>query len=228
MYNVVSRAKSELSGQYIGKFQCKIGYGKVNPTTKIWVGGLGPWATMPQIEREFDRFGSIKKIDWDKGDHQCFITYETIDAAQAAVKDMRGYALGGPDKRIRTDFAGVEQVVGYAGKYDEKGFDYGSGDSSSGSRNRRATSSNVVLTGGGEEEQQATPTHSSENADSHSESESTAERRKSADAARNGNGSAVASVSALPTAKSVGDISRKENLAWQGSLILKNSSFPAK
>jgi hypothetical protein len=34
------RAKCELSGQYIGKFQCKIGYGKMNPTTKIWIGGL--------------------------------------------------------------------------------------------------------------------------------------------------------------------------------------------
>ena len=28
-------AKRELSGQYIGKFQCKIGYGKVNATTKV-------------------------------------------------------------------------------------------------------------------------------------------------------------------------------------------------
>ena len=27
-------AKKDLSGQYIGKFQCKIGYGKVNATTK--------------------------------------------------------------------------------------------------------------------------------------------------------------------------------------------------
>jgi RNA-binding protein 15 len=28
-------AKKELSGQYIGKFQCKIGYGKANATTKV-------------------------------------------------------------------------------------------------------------------------------------------------------------------------------------------------
>lgn len=32
------RAKFELSGQYIGKFQCKIGYGKVNATPQVgWV-----------------------------------------------------------------------------------------------------------------------------------------------------------------------------------------------
>lgn len=48
-------AKRELSGQYIGKFQCKIGYGKVNATTKVWVGGLGNWASLGMLEREFDR-----------------------------------------------------------------------------------------------------------------------------------------------------------------------------
>jgi len=77
----------------------------VNATTKIWVGGLGPWTTLSMLEREFDRFGSIKKIEWAKGEQNAYITYETIDAAQAAVKDMRGYPLGGPDKRLRTDFA---------------------------------------------------------------------------------------------------------------------------
>ncbi|ODM93219.1 putative RNA-binding protein 15B [Orchesella cincta] len=103
--DMAARAKSELSGQYIGKFQCKIGYGKVNPTTKMWIGGLGDWTTSSQLEREFDRFGSIKKIEWIKGEPYAYITFETIDAAQAAVKDMRGYPLGGTEKRIRTDFA---------------------------------------------------------------------------------------------------------------------------
>merc|ERR1719327_2615577 len=50
-------AKRELSGQYIGKFQCKIGYGKVHATTKVWIGGLGPWCTKQMLELEFDRFG---------------------------------------------------------------------------------------------------------------------------------------------------------------------------
>lgn len=39
--DMAARAKVELSGQYIGKFQCKIGYGKATQTTKIWIGGLG-------------------------------------------------------------------------------------------------------------------------------------------------------------------------------------------
>lgn len=99
------RAKVELSGQYIGKFQCKIGYGKSTPATRIWIGGLGSWTSLTQLEREFDRFGAIKKIEYNKGDTCAYITYETIEAAQEAVKEMRGFALGGPDRRLRIDFA---------------------------------------------------------------------------------------------------------------------------
>ncbi|KAL0279623.1 UNVERIFIED_CONTAM: hypothetical protein PYX00_001138 [Menopon gallinae] len=105
--DMAHRSKVELSGQYIGKFQCKIGYGKATPTTRIWVGGLGQWTSIPQLEREFDRFGAIKKIDYIKGDSSAYIQYDSIDAAQAAVKEMRGFPLGGMEHRLRVDFADV-------------------------------------------------------------------------------------------------------------------------
>lgn len=103
--DMAHRAKVEMSGQYIGKFQCKIGYGKATPTTRIWVGGLGPWTSLAHLEREFDRFGAIRKIDFVKGDNHAYIQYDSIDAAQAACQEMRGFPLGGQDKRLRVDFA---------------------------------------------------------------------------------------------------------------------------
>ncbi|XP_022238259.1 putative RNA-binding protein 15 [Limulus polyphemus] len=103
--DMAHRAKVEMSGQYIGKFQCKIGYGKATPTTRIWVGGLGPWTSLSHLEREFDRFGAIRKIDFVKGDNHAYIQYDSIDAAQAACQEMRGFPLGGLDKRLRVDFA---------------------------------------------------------------------------------------------------------------------------
>uniref|UniRef100_A0A1B0GQM1 Uncharacterized protein n=1 Tax=Phlebotomus papatasi TaxID=29031 RepID=A0A1B0GQM1_PHLPP len=109
-------AKVELSGQYIGKFQCKIGYGKATPTTRIWVGGLGTWTSVTQLEREFDRFGAIKKIEYQKGDTSAYILYESIEAAQAAVKEMRGFPLGGPERRLRLDFADVAGSVPFRPK----------------------------------------------------------------------------------------------------------------
>lgn len=111
--DMAHRCKVELSGQYIGKFQCKIGYGKATPTTRIWVGGLGPWTSVPQLEREFDRFGAIKKIDYIKGDSNGYILYDSIDAAQAAVKEMRGFPLGGAERRLRVDFADVTPGFGF-------------------------------------------------------------------------------------------------------------------
>lgn len=105
--DMAHRAKVELSGQYIGKFQCKIGYGKATPTTRIWVGGLGAWTSVTQLEREFDRFGAIKKIEYQKGDPGAYILYESIEAAQAAVKEMRGFCLGGPERRLKLDFSDV-------------------------------------------------------------------------------------------------------------------------
>ncbi|XP_054277753.1 RNA-binding protein spenito [Macrosteles quadrilineatus] len=111
--DMAHRSKVELSGQYIGKFQCKIGYGKATPTTRIWVGGLGPWTSLSQLEREFDRFGAIKKIDYIKGETCAYILYDSIDAAQAAVKEMRGFPLGGPDRKLRVDFADVNPPYPY-------------------------------------------------------------------------------------------------------------------
>lgn len=109
------RAKVEMSGQYIGKFQCKIGYGKATPTTRIWVGGLGAWTSYAQLDKEFDRFGAIRKIDYAKGDNHAYIQYDTIDAAQAACSAMRGFPLGGSDKRLRIDYADAAPFPGSEG-----------------------------------------------------------------------------------------------------------------
>lgn len=103
--DMAHRAKVEMSGQYIGKFQCKIGYGKATPTTRIWVGGLGSWTSLAALEREFDRFGIITKIDFVRGDNHAYIQYDSIDAAQCACQEMRGFPLGGQDRRLRVDFA---------------------------------------------------------------------------------------------------------------------------
>ncbi len=105
--DMAHKAKVELSGKFFGKFQLKIGYGKATPTTRIWVGGLGPWTSSSQLEREFDRFGAIKKIDYDKEDNCAYILYDSIDAATSAVKEMRGFPLGGAEHKLRVDFADV-------------------------------------------------------------------------------------------------------------------------
>lgn len=109
--DMAHKAMLAMSGQYLGRNQCKTGYGKVSPTSKLWIGGLGPWVSLGVLEREFDRFGAIRKIDYVKGETFAYVQYETLEAAQVAANNMRGFPLGGPDRRLRVDFAEPDTVT---------------------------------------------------------------------------------------------------------------------
>uniref|UniRef100_A0A1A8D211 RNA-binding protein 15 n=1 Tax=Nothobranchius kadleci TaxID=1051664 RepID=A0A1A8D211_NOTKA len=106
--DMAHRAKLAMSGKVVGHSPIKIGYGKPTPSTRLWVGGLGPWIPLAALAKEFDRFGTIRTIDYRKGDVWAYIQYESMDAAQAACTHMRGFPLGGPDRRLRVDFAETE------------------------------------------------------------------------------------------------------------------------
>ncbi|XP_060132966.1 RNA-binding protein 15 [Zootoca vivipara] len=106
--DMAHRAKIAMSGKVLLRNPIKIGYGKATPTTRLWVGGLGPWVPLAALAREFDRFGTIRTIDYRKGDSWAYIQYESLDAAQAACSHMRGFPLGGQDRRLRVDFADTE------------------------------------------------------------------------------------------------------------------------
>lgn len=107
--DMAHRAKLAMSGKVVGHSPIKIGYGRPTPTTRLWVGGLGPWVNVTALAKEFDRFGTIRTIDYRKGEEWAYIQYESLDAAQAAWTHMRAFPLGGPDRRIRVDFAETEQ-----------------------------------------------------------------------------------------------------------------------
>ncbi|KAM4651261.1 putative RNA-binding protein 15B [Discoglossus pictus] len=115
--DMAHRAKLAMNGKVLGRNPIKIGYGKPNPSTRLWVGGLGPSTSLAALAREFDRFGSIRTVDYVKGDSFAYIQYESLDAAQAACTQMRGFPLG--DRRLRVDFAKVtpEEAAAAASRY---------------------------------------------------------------------------------------------------------------
>lgn len=223
--DMAAAAKRELSGQYIGKFQCKIGYGKVNATTKVWVGGLGSWATLGMLEREFDRFGAIQKIDYNSGMDEAFIQYESIDAAQAAVNEMRGFALGGSDHRIRMDFADVDNMPPPRG-YQGSDYDPNIARASRGARGGRGGG---FFRGGGRgdfgggrpynEDWGKRPGDDLDGPPSRMRKMDT----RSPDLEENGLRRDAAS-----GAKSITELAKRLNTVWEGGLLLKNSLFPTK
>lgn len=107
--DVSAKAKSCVDGQYIGRNPCKIGYGRSMPSTRLWVGGLGSWTSIEDLTREFDRFGAIKFIDFQKGNNYAYVLYDSLDAACVAAREMHGYPLGGHDRRLKIDFASPEK-----------------------------------------------------------------------------------------------------------------------
>ncbi|XP_014243265.1 putative RNA-binding protein 15 [Cimex lectularius] len=236
--DMAHRSKVELSGQYIGKFQCKIGYGKATPTTRIWVGGLGSWTSLSQLEREFDRFGAIKKIDYIKGDTQAYILYDSIDAATAAVKEMRGFPLGGPEHKLRVDFADVNPVPPMKPKPlpgEEIGGDFRARDAYSymdphyeswaegeyyrGYRGRGGGWEGTNRRGG----RGAYRGYSDEEWRRSDEYE----RYKRSSTERSPRARSVDSDD-LSSIRNLSDLAKKSSTTWNGALILKNSLFPAK
>lgn len=108
--DVAAKARVDMQGEIIGRNRVKIGYGKSQQTTRLWVGGLGQWTSIVELEREFDRFGAIRKIDYEKGDDHAYILYDSLDAASVAAREMRGFPLGGRDRRLKIDFADKDHL----------------------------------------------------------------------------------------------------------------------
>lgn len=132
------KAKVAMQGKPIVKFPTRIGYGKVFHTSKLWIGGLGSWTSLSVLEREFDRFGAIRKIDYEKGTSFAYILYESIDAARAACSQMRGCTLPGSDTRLRVDFADPDPgMPGYDEWSDRKRNDHDHYNNRGGHRERR-------------------------------------------------------------------------------------------
>ncbi|XP_060856863.1 RNA-binding protein spenito-like [Metopolophium dirhodum] len=245
--DMAHRAKVELSGQYLGKFQCKIGYGKSIPSQRIWVGGLGPWTSLAQLEQEFDRFGVINKIEFVKGDIYAYIQFECIDAATVAVNEMRGVSLGGPEHKLRTDYAksicgsptltnstksSQDDVAATAGdlqeqtRQNEYPFSWADDEyplySSKMYRKDRIEYS---------EESGEFDNHENRSFKKHSVSDISSSRsplHQSIDSDVDSEEGEIQSPSPLDSVRTLEHLACKCSYTWQGSLVLKSSQFPTK
>ncbi len=117
--DMAEAARQNLSGTTILGYRCKIGFGKPLDSRRLWVGGLGVGSSLQMLEREFDRFGAIERIDFVKGDNHAYILFDNLDAAIEARKRMRNSYLPDAEGRekypIRVDFAADSEAVGVTG-----------------------------------------------------------------------------------------------------------------
>lgn len=98
------RAKTAMNGKYIGNSKCRITYGKVSASRRLWLGGLGPTTTLTSLDEEFGKFGEIVSLDYVSGRPYGYVEYETANQAQFAVMHLKGSLVAGADKRLRIEY----------------------------------------------------------------------------------------------------------------------------
>ncbi|XP_053704281.1 msx2-interacting protein isoform X1 [Synchiropus splendidus] len=107
----VCKAIKKMDGEYLGNNRLKLGFGKSMPTTCVWLDGLASNTTEQFLTRHFCCYGHVVKVVFDRMKGMALILYNNIEYAQAAVKDTKGWKIGG--SKIKVDFANQESQMAF-------------------------------------------------------------------------------------------------------------------
>lgn len=107
----VCKAIKKMDGEYLGNNRLKLGFGKSMPTTCVWLDGLASNITEQYLTRHFCRYGHVIKVVFDRLKGMALILYNNIEYAQAAVKETKGWKIGG--NKIKVDFANQESQMAF-------------------------------------------------------------------------------------------------------------------
>ncbi|XP_066527435.1 msx2-interacting protein [Hoplias malabaricus] len=107
----VCKAIKKMDGEYLGNNRLKLGFGKSMPTTCVWLDGLASNITEQYLTRHFCRYGHVVKVVFDRLKGMALVLYNNIECAQAAVKETKGWKIGG--NKIKVDFANHESQMAF-------------------------------------------------------------------------------------------------------------------
>uniref|UniRef100_A0A8C5FKP6 Spen family transcriptional repressor n=1 Tax=Gadus morhua TaxID=8049 RepID=A0A8C5FKP6_GADMO len=107
----VCKAIKKMDGEYLGSNRLKLGFGKSMPTTCVWLDGLASNTTEQFLTRHFCRYGHVAKVVFDRMKGMALILYNNIEYAQAAVKEAKGWKIGG--NKVKVDFANQESQMAF-------------------------------------------------------------------------------------------------------------------
>ncbi|KAM3622492.1 uncharacterized protein V6R79_025766 [Siganus canaliculatus] len=107
----VCKAIKKMDGEYLGSNRLKLGFGKSMPTTCVWLDGLAASITEQYLNRHFCRYGHVVKVVFDRLKGMALILYNNTDFAQAAVRETKGWKIGG--NKIKVDFASQESQLAF-------------------------------------------------------------------------------------------------------------------
>lgn len=104
------KAKTANNGRFIGDTRCRIVYGKVSASRKLWIGGLSPSTTVLSLEDECGRYGHIVCMEYTQGRPYCYVEFESANQAQFAAHHLKSTLTPASERKIRVEFVDPERT----------------------------------------------------------------------------------------------------------------------
>lgn len=104
----VVKAVRKMDGEHLGSTRIKLGFGKSMPTTCVWFDGIAESVNDSYLSQQCSRYGTVQKVTIDKDRRMALVTFDQIQSAQQAVKEMRGIPMRG--RKLQVDFASRECI----------------------------------------------------------------------------------------------------------------------
>lgn len=101
--NDAINAKNDMHGRKYGEYRLKIGFGRGAPSGKVWIGNLTCVTDFKEVQQELDRFGLIRKTDYQDGDNHAYVQLDSLDAAQAAIASLTGHRIRNSGRVLKID-----------------------------------------------------------------------------------------------------------------------------
>lgn len=113
----VVKAMRAMDGDHLGTNRLKLGFGKSMPTNCVWLDGVVD-VNESYLTQQCSRFGTVQKVTIDRERKMALVTFDQIQYAQQAVKELRGMNMRG--RKIQIDFASRECVDAFYGKMEKQ------------------------------------------------------------------------------------------------------------
>ncbi|KAL3316619.1 hypothetical protein Ciccas_004737, partial [Cichlidogyrus casuarinus] len=81
----------------------KLGFGKSQPTSVVWLDNLAPEITETHLSRHFSKYGRLNYVLVDERSFRSLLFFDSVDFAQRCVNDIRGRNF--MNRRVQVDFA---------------------------------------------------------------------------------------------------------------------------
>ena len=113
-------AKADMDGSTLGRNRIKIGYGKVYPSKRLWLGALGSWINKKAIEQECDRFGALRDVDYDAKNRVAEVEFASLDASKAAFEDLTHNCFGRTQRHVEVEYVDTQHQYFTATSFRER------------------------------------------------------------------------------------------------------------